>query len=198
MKVVTKEERAAHESAIYWGGLKGGLIGSAMSLGLYGLCKYRYPKVLKLGTSAKTAIFITPPAFMASLFGELGSNNFDHDMYSSDYSQKETIEAHRRWAAMSTKDKVVSTLNENKYKVITGLWALSLWGSWAYVDRDKLLTKSQKFYEARMYAQFVTIILLLGSIGLSMSDENNEKAGRKLSQDDQMLTDIMNKVPSKE
>ncbi|VEU21389.1 DEKNAAC102311 [Brettanomyces naardenensis] len=191
MKVVNREERAAHDSAVLLGGVKGLAIGAVASLGIYALARFRYPAISRLGASAKTAIYVTPPAFMASLTAELGSNNFDHSMYSSEASQKKLLEEHKKWAALSTKEKTIFTLNENKYKIITGLWALSLWGSWAWVSRDKLLTKAQKFYDARMYAQFITIILLLGSIGLSIQEEKSGLAKKKLKPDDEYLSEMM-------
>ncbi|QPG72744.1 hypothetical protein FOA43_000045 [Brettanomyces nanus] len=190
MKVINKEERAAHDAAVKWGGAKGLVIGTAVSCGLYVAARFRYKKILALTASAKTAIFVTPPAFLISLYGELASNGFDRNMYSSESSQRAIIEEHKKWDAMSTKNKITITLNDNKYKIITGLWALSLWGSWEYASRDKLLSRAQKFYDARMYAQFITILLLLGSIGLSVQDENKAK-GKKLTNQDRYLNEMM-------
>lgn len=56
-----------------------------------------------------------------------------------------------------------------------------MWGSWVYVNRDPLLTKTQKFVTARMYAQFLTVGLLLASIGLSMYEENLNKKNKKVT-----------------
>lgn len=178
MKIITPEERKAHDHAVLMSGLKGAAIGTAVSLAASLFAVKKYPqKVNTMTYSIRTALFVTPPTLGAAIGGDHGSQNFDKDNYlikTKEY-QVEQEEEKDKWKGMSQKDIALTVIDENKYKIITGLWALSMWGSWEYVNRDKLLTNSQKFYEARMYAQFITIILLLGSIGLSMTDENKSK-----------------------
>ena len=195
MKLVTKEEIEAQQNATLAGGAKGFLAGSLMSLGIYAAAPRYYPRLLKLPYSIKTAVAVIPIAVVTTVVAELASNNFDNQMYASDYTQKKTLEEHRRWSQLSTADKTIEVLNGNKYKIIVGLWAGSMWGSWAYVNRDKLLTKTQKFVIARMYAQFLTVGLLLGSIGLSMWEENRAKKNHTekvvISDDDAFLKEVI-------
>lgn len=194
MKLITEEEKSAHWDAVSVGGLKGAILGTAVSLGIFALAPSKYPGLFKLPWSIRTAVFIIPPAFTTSVNAELCSSEFDYKMYSSESSQKRLLEEHRRWASLSTTDKVVETLNNNKYPIITGLWALSMWGSWVVVDRDPLLTKTQKFVQARMYAQFITVGLLLGSMALSMYEENLERTKGKaklLNPEDEALQAVL-------
>ncbi|CCJ28326.1 unnamed protein product [Pneumocystis jirovecii] len=58
--------------------------------------------------------------------------------------------------------------SENKWKIIAGSWALSMIGSFSFLWRDKYLTKAQKLVQARMYAQGITLLVLLVSAGLSI------------------------------
>lgn len=182
MKIITEEERNAETEAVLRGGAKGLVIGTLCSLGLFAAAKFRYKKILNLSTSGKCAIFITPPIFFVTVEAEKANTLFDQSMYSHEEQTRLKIENDQKWTNMTRNERVKITLNENKYKIITGLWALSLWGSWKWADRDKLLSKAQKFYNARMYAQFITIALLLGSIGLSMRDEQKNK--KRTSRDD--------------
>lgn len=194
MKLITSEEKNAHWNVIMTGGIKGLMLGTAMSVGIFALAPSKYPRLLKMPWSIKTAIFVTPPAFTASVNAELCSSEFDYDMYSSESSQKRILEEHRRWSSLTTTEQAVETLNNNKYPIITGLWAASMWGSWLYVNRDPLLTKTQKFVQARMYAQFLTVGLLLGSMALSMYEEKLEATkGKKVvfNPDDAALQEVL-------
>lgn len=195
MKLISEEEKRAHTRTILVGGIKGMILGTALSVGIFAMAPRRYPTLLKMPWSIKTAIFVTPPAFTASVNAELCSNEFDYNMYSSEASQNRIMAEHKRWESLSASEKIVETLSAKKYLIITGLWAASMWGSWAYVNRDPLLSKTQKFVTARMYAQFLTVGLLLGSIGLSMYEENLEKQSKKKVQfnpDDEALEEVLN------
>ncbi|ANZ73391.1 BA75_00825T0 [Komagataella pastoris] len=173
MKLVTEEEINAHNTAVFWGGVKGAIIGTSVSLAIYGIAPRKFPRLFKLPWSIRTAVAIIPPTLATAVFAEKSSTAFDEQMYSSEYTQRVVLQEHKRWNSMSLGQKVVDSLSEHKYKIITGLWALSMYGSWVFVDRDPILTKTQKFVQARMYAQFLTVGLLLGSIGLSFYEEQN-------------------------
>lgn len=194
MKLITEEEKRAHTRATLTGGVKGLALGTVMSIGIFAAAPKYYPRLLRMPWSIKTAIFVTPPAFTASVNAELCSNEFDYDMYSSEASQKRVLAEHRRWESLSTTEKLVETVSAKKYLIITGLWGASMWGSWVYVNKDPLLTKTQKFVTARMYAQFLTVGLLLGTIALSMYEENLEKnKGKKVdfNADDVALEEVI-------
>ncbi|GME80859.1 unnamed protein product [Ambrosiozyma monospora] len=195
MKLVSKEEISAQSQAVLAGGVKGLLLGTAFSLGIFALAPHKYPRLLKMPWSVKTAIFVTPLAFTASVNAELCSSEFDNQMYSSEFTQKKILDEHKRWNSLSFKEKTVETLSDSKYKIITGLWALSLYGSWAYANRDPLMTRAQKLYQARMYAQFITVALLLGSIGLQVYEEKHN-LGQKESREDQYLKEFLSEHKS--
>lgn len=195
MKLISPEERRAHDRMVNIGGLKGLVFGTALSLGIFGLAPRYFPRLFKLPWSIRTAIFVVPPAFAASVNGELSSQAFDYEMYSSETSQKRLLEEHQRWEQLSTSEKVVETLDKHKFKIVTGLWAASMYGSWHYVNRDTLLTRTQKLVQARMYAQFITVGLLLSTLALSMMEEKVEKGHKKLnfSEDDEALEEVLNR-----
>lgn len=184
MKLLTKEEIEAHRSHTLWGGVQGAAAGLAISALAFKFLPKRYPSFqpAKLTWSIKTALFITPPTLLTAICAEEASNGFDATMYSSGSSSKEAIEEHTRWKNLSTKDKFVEGLSNNKYKLITGAWAASLYGSWVLVDRDPIMTKAQKAVQARMYAQFITVALLLASVGLSMYEAKLHPDKKKLGE----------------
>ena len=92
-------------------------------------------------------------------------------MHQSEYQEAKYLEEYREWNRLSLSDKCFTVLNDNKYKIIISAWAGSLYGSWVLVNRDKIMDTAQKAVQARMYAQGITIILLLGTLLLAMKEE---------------------------
>lgn len=177
MKLVTKEEREAHFNHILTEAGKGLFYGAVLSTGIFFYLKKRHTaRFNTFNTSIKTCIFCIPTIGMGALWADNGSVEFDKLMYSSDYSQSKVMEEHREWAAMSTSDRIITGLNSHKYKIILGAWAGSLYGSWVLVNRDKIMTTAQKAVQARMYAQAISILLLLGTIVLAMKEEEINKS----------------------
>jgi len=198
MKLLTEEEMRAQQTAVTSGGVKGFIFGTCISLGIYALAPRKYPHLFKLPYSIKTAVAIIPPLVTTSIWAESASNEFDKKMYSSEFEQRRTIAEYNRWHSLSTMDKTVEVLSENRYKIITGIWLLSLYGSWVITNRDKMLTQAQKLYAARMYAQFLTVGLLLASVGLSVYEENHLKDAAKPFKDEDSWKEIVHDEETKE
>ncbi|OLL24836.1 Respiratory supercomplex factor 2 [Neolecta irregularis DAH-3] len=79
---------------------------------------------------------------------------------------------------MDTFKKPVSTKQwfaNHRYHIILGSWALGMGGSFALVARNKYLTTGQKLVQARMYAQAITLAVLLGTAGLSQVGEDGNE-----------------------
>lgn len=184
MKILTAEEIEAHRYHTLSGGLKGLAAGVILSGAIFKFLPMRYPKFnpKTMTYSIKTALFITPPTFLTAICAEEASTKFDEVMYSSGAESSQALEEHKRWKNLSLKDKMVEGLSNNKYKIITGAWAASLYGSWVLVNKDPIMTKTQKAVQARMYAQFITVLLLLASMGLSMYEQKLHPNKQKINE----------------
>ncbi|EEQ37818.1 putative respiratory supercomplex factor [Clavispora lusitaniae] len=176
MKIITQEEREAHSSHVLAEGAKGLFYGGLVSVGLFAYLKTRHPvRFAAFNTSVKTCILTMPTVAISAFFADQGSWDFDRQMYQSDYANQQMMEQYREWNNMSLSEKTFTSLNNNKYKIILTSWVASMWGSWVYVNRDKVMTGPQKLVQARMYAQAVTIVLLLSTIVLAMKEEELNK-----------------------
>ncbi|SCV03971.1 LAME_0H14708g1_1 [Lachancea meyersii CBS 8951] len=182
MKILTEEEIEAHHYHTLSGGLKGAAAGVLISGLIFKLVPVRFPKFQpsRMPWSLKTALFITPPTLLTSICAEEASSGFERMMYGSNATTNAAVEEHRRWKQLPWSEKLIESVSSNKYKIIVAAWAASMYGSWKFVDRDPIMTKTQKAVQARMYAQTVTVALLLGSIGLSMYEEKQHPDARKL------------------
>lgn len=171
MKILNDEERNEHWNIVLVEGAKGCVVGAGCAALLVGAVKRRWPThFTKFNTSLKTAMWAMPTIGMGAFFADDGSWKYDEKMYRADYLQTVEQEKLDRWLHLSTGDKAFTLVNDNKYKIVIGAWAASLYGSWHIVNKDKYMTVAQKAVQARVYAQAITVVLLLGTLLLSMHE----------------------------
>lgn len=92
-----------------------------------------------------------------------------------DELSREKQQAEARWAAMSTGDKIKDWTNRHQYGVIGGSWAASLGIAFGIVARNKYQTFPQKLVQARMYAQGLTVAVLMASAVLAGVNAQGKK-----------------------
>lgn len=178
MKIIDNTEVEEHKSAVLSEGLKGCAVGLGVAFTAVQVIKRRYPVGYKqMNASVRAALWAMPTICLGAFFADDGSVKFDENRYRHQYfaSQKAEIEA--ELSELTTKEKYLHKLNEHKFEVIVSSWAAAMYGSWRYVSRDKLMPTTQKLVQARVYAQAITVLLLLGTIVLSVQDS---KAAAKL------------------
>ncbi|EMG45670.1 hypothetical protein G210_4139 [Candida maltosa Xu316] len=150
MKILSPEEKQAHTSHILAEGFKGLMYGGAFSIGLFQYIKRRHPVRFKsFNPSIKAAIIAMPTISIAAFFADQGSVEFDRNMHQSEYQEAKILEEYRNWNKLSLSDKCFTVLNDNKYPIIVSAWAASLYGSWVFVNRDKIMDTAQKAVQAR-------------------------------------------------
>ncbi|RLV94041.1 Respiratory supercomplex factor 2 mitochondrial [Spathaspora sp. JA1] len=177
MKILTSEEKQAHISHVIAEGSKGLIYGAVLSAGIFTYLKKRHPiKFKKFNPSIKTCIVTMPTIAVGAFWADQGSWEFDQKMHQSDFQEAKLMEEFREWNSLSLSNKIFTVLSNNKYQIIIGAWAASLYGSWVFVNRDKIMSGTQKAVQARMYAQGITVILLLGTILLAMKEEEINKS----------------------
>ncbi|WPK27020.1 hypothetical protein PUMCH_004391 [Australozyma saopauloensis] len=177
MKIIDDEERNAHWNHVLKEGLKGCAVGMGLAALLVAGVKKRYPQqYMRYNASVKAAMWAMPTISVGAFFADEGSVKFDEQMYRGDFIEKAKKEKQAQWEQLSGTDKVLTFANDHKYKIIIGSWAASLWGSWHIVNRDKYMTTAQKAVQARVYAQAITVVLLLGTIFLSMHEKKLEES----------------------
>ncbi|EDK41956.1 conserved hypothetical protein [Lodderomyces elongisporus NRRL YB-4239] len=176
MKIVSEEEMKEHGQYILVEGFKGCLVGAAIGVGILQYTKFKRPiRYARMGSSIRAAIFAIPTIGVGAFMADNGSVKFDENRYQLEYLQLKQKEEMENFNKLSTTDKILHQLNENKYKIVVSAWAASLYGSWRIVNRDQYMTRAQKLVQARVYAQAITVVLLLGTILLSMHEEDLKK-----------------------
>lgn len=63
---------------------------------------------------------------------------------------------------------------ENKYSIVTGSWAVSIAVAFALVSRNRYLSGAQKLVQARVYAQALTLAVVIASLGLETHERTRD------------------------
>ncbi|KAG2223006.1 hypothetical protein INT45_012305, partial [Circinella minor] len=88
--------------------------------------------------------------------------------------------------ALDTKQKILRSLNKNRWQIIGGSWALSMVGSLGYTFSNRYLTTQQKLVQARMYAQAATIAVLLASAAINVYSGDEDRNDREDEPDEEL------------
>jgi len=80
-------------------------------------------------------------------------------------------------AQKSTKERTYDWLQDNRYSVVFGSWVASMGTALGIVGRNPYLTGQQKLVQARVYAQGLTIAVVIISLAFETNDQS-KGAGR--------------------
>lgn len=63
--------------------------------------------------------------------------------------------------AMSTYEKAVTVVKDNKYKILIGTWLGSIYGTWTYVESNKLMDATKKAATIKKVNVGSTVVFVL-------------------------------------
>lgn len=76
---------------------------------------------------------------------------------------------------MTSKERTMQWLSDNRYSLVVGSWVASISAAWAIVGRNPYLTGQQKLVQARVYAQGLTLAVVIISLAFETSDQRKGK-----------------------
>lgn len=176
MRVISKEEEAAHYSATVKGGIVGGTVGMALGLaGVMGASK-RYAAFRSLTLPFRAFLVTSTGTFGAITVAERYSISFakqqDPMNFYKDESTRAFEEARQQAGQMQ---RIKEWGRENRYSIVFASWLASMGVALAAVGKDKYLTTAQKLVQARVYAQGLTLAVLIATAVFETADA---KSGR--------------------
>lgn len=178
MKILTKEEEDEHYHAVLKGGLKGGAYGLGIGVASAYLLNHRYPFFRNLTLPLKTFFVTSSATFALIVAADNASRSFETSRYHTNVTFQDSnarLRAENRNRMTST-EKFMDWGRENRYKIVTASWVASMAGSLALVYRDKYLSRAQKLVQARVYAQGLTLMVLLASAAFEISDARSGRS----------------------
>jgi len=176
MKILTKEQEAAHYNATLKGGAIGGLIGLGVGTAGILFANRRFPGFRGLTLPLKTFMASSTATFTLIIGADKASRNFELHRnaqalaYSQHVSEAEKLE-HQKPLFTRAKDWA----GDNRYSIVFTSWLASMGIALAIVRRNPYLSVGQKLVQSRVYAQGLTLAVLLASFGLEASDAARKK-----------------------
>ncbi|KIW68551.1 hypothetical protein PV04_04490 [Phialophora macrospora] len=173
MKLLTKEQEAEHYRQTLIGGTLYGVTG--LGVGLVGvIAAHRRYHFIRSLTPALKAFLVTSSGTFA---GIIGADHYSR-AYEASQNPKE-VEFRRRQSEQAVKEAAGKTFTERamefgrreRYKIVGGSWVASIAAAWVLVNRNKYLTGAQKIVQARVYAQFLTVGVLIATAAFEIADQ---------------------------
>ena len=177
MKVISKEEEQAHYGVVIRGGLIGGTAGLALGLaGVLGASR-RYPAFRQLTLPFRSFLVTSTGTFGAIVIAERYSINYQR---SRDQMNNYMEASHRavedaRRQQRTDMQRLTEWGRENRYTIVVASWVAAMGVALAIVGRSKYLSTSQKLVQARVYAQGLTLAVLIATAALETADAKSGK-----------------------
>ncbi|KXL50689.1 hypothetical protein M433DRAFT_60480 [Acidomyces richmondensis BFW] len=171
MKILTKEEEQEHYNATVRGGILGGTVGTiAGAVGVFAASR-RYPAFRTLTPALRAFLITSAGIFSAIVAADSSGRAYEHQRHPNrQYEDHQATLYEQVEAQKSTKEKTLDWLNKNRYGVVFGSWVASMATALGLVGRNPYLTGPQKLVQARVYAQGLTVAVVIISLAFETTD----------------------------
>jgi len=176
MKILTKEEEAAHYNATLKGGITGGLLGLTVGgAAVYG-AHLRFPTFRHLTLPMKTFLATSSGTFLSIISADRASRKFEFDRDPQrQYRDRATFDLEAMKANESAFQRFKDWGRENRYPIVTASWVASMGIALGLVGRNPYLSRAQKLVQARVYAQGLTLAVLIATAAFEVGDASKGK-----------------------
>lgn len=176
MKILTKEQEAEHYNETLKGGAIGGFTG--LGLGTLGVVIASNRSKFFRGLTLPLRAFLITSAgtFAGIVTADHFSRSYEKAVNPKDreYQERESRRIEQENQGKTFTERAMDFGRKERYKIVAGSWVASMITAFALVNRNKYLTGQQKLVQARVYAQFLTLGVLVASAAFEISDSRNE------------------------
>ncbi|CAE6342067.1 unnamed protein product [Rhizoctonia solani] len=183
MKLITKQQQEEAAKTTMLGLAKGGALGLALAIPALHFASKRYPAVRAIPPVQRGWLML-----IATLGAGMTNAELSYEAYlksqwhgrTAEILRKEQEEEEAGIHALSLQGRALHWAKENRFGIIGMSWVTAMAVSGGLVfARNRGVPFSQKIVQVRMYAQGVTIAVLLASAGLSAIHLPDEEALEK-------------------
>ncbi|KAK4686116.1 hypothetical protein P7C73_g4021, partial [Tremellales sp. Uapishka_1] len=178
MKVTTAEGQQGYQNAVLWGGVKGVAIAASLAVPAYFLLSRKSATYRALPPPLKAFGFVVLTVPAISISAEKAGEAFER----SEWFGRGKVELDReeeaenaRWEALSMGEKLSDFGVRHQYGIVGASWAASMVVAFGMVARNPYQTLPQKIVQARVWAQGLTVAVLIGSAVLAGTNSQGEK-----------------------
>lgn len=173
MKILTKEEEQAHYNATVKGGITGGAIGLLVGGAAVYAANARFHGFRQLTLPMKTFLVTSSTTFASIISADRASRSYENGrepsrQYRDDASKALELAKQNESSFQRFKDWG----RENRYPIVTASWVASMGIALGLVGRNPYLSRAQKLVQARVYAQGLTLAVLLATAAFEVGDAN--------------------------
>jgi hypothetical protein len=145
--------------------------------GLVAFAHRRYHFFKQLTPQLKAFLITSGGTFTGIIAADHASRSYEAQRNPLDrqYAEREKQRRAEEMSGMSWTEKAMDFGRKERYKVVGGSWLASMMAAFALVNRNKYLTGPQKLVQARVYAQFLTLGVLVATAAFEISDSKNDK-----------------------
>lgn len=173
MKILTKEEEEAHYNATLKGGIAGGVVGLLVGgAAVYGANR-RFTLIRNLTLPMKTFLVTSSTTFASIISADRASRSYEwardpHRQYKDAATQNLELSRQNESAFARFKDWG----REHRYPIVTASWVASMGIALGLVGKNPYLSTAQKLVQARVYAQGLTLAVLIATAAFEVGDAN--------------------------
>ncbi|CAE6426852.1 unnamed protein product [Rhizoctonia solani] len=183
MKLITKQQQEEAAKATMLGLLKGGIVGLGLAIPALHFASKRYPVIRAIPPVQRGWLMVISTLGVGMTNAELSYEAYLKSQWhgrTADILRKEQEEEEAGIRALSLQGRALHWAKENRFGIIGMSWvtAMAISGGLVFA-RNRGVPFSQKIVQVRMYAQGVTIAVLLASAGLSAIHLADEEALEK-------------------
>ena len=134
----------------------------------------RYPAFNSLTLPLKAFLITSSGTFGGIITADHFSRKFESAQKPADQALA-SIEQHRRQehvSGMTWTERAMDWGRRERYKIVGASWFISMVAAFALVGRNPYLTRPQQLVQARVYAQGLTLAVLIATASFELQDSN--------------------------
>lgn len=145
----------------------------------------RYATIRNLTIPMKSFLVTSSGTFVGIISADNASHSFEASRNAERqwYENREQHLREEELKGMSFTDRAFAFARREKYKIVSATWVASMIGSWVFVGRNPYLSGQQKIVQARVYAQGLTLAVLVASAAFEISDQRKGRGMLKRAQE---------------
>lgn len=125
----------------------------------------------------KAFLVTSSGTFVGIIAADNSSRSFEAERNADQqwYQNREQRLREESLQGMSFMERSLAWARKEKYTIVTATWVASMIGSFVLVGRNPYLSGQQKIVQARVYAQGLTLAVLVASAAFEISDQRKGK-----------------------
>ncbi|KAL8839741.1 MAG: hypothetical protein Q9170_001612 [Blastenia crenularia] len=176
MKILTKEEEEAHYRETLKGGIGGGIAGLGLGAAGVWLATVRYPAFRALTVPLRAFLVTSSGTFAAIISADHFSRSYEKAQHPEEQFEDSASKARaEQLSQQSSYERFMTFGKDNRYKIVGGSWIASMAIALTLVGRSPYLSTTQKLVQARVYAQSLTLAVLIVTAVFEIGDRNKEE-----------------------